>query len=169
VEYPGLANDLRPWRTAAVVASAVAALELLVLVVLGVALLAPPVADHARKAAAKRVFAPPAAPKKPKRPAVGKPRLARGDTSVLVLNGNGRTGAAAAEADRVRVTGHRIASVGDAPRRDYSRSLVMYRPGFAAEGRRLAKDLRIRIVGPLDGIGVRALSGAHAVVVVGDR
>jgi hypothetical protein len=86
---------------------------------------------------------------------------------VLVLNGNGRTGAAAVEAENVRAKGYRISSVGDAGRRDYRRSLVMYRPGFAAEGRRLAKDLHIRVVGPLDGIGRRAIAGAHVVVVVG--
>jgi hypothetical protein len=87
---------------------------------------------------------------------------------VLVLNGNGRTGAAASEADRVRAKGYRVASVGDAPRRDYTRSIVMYRPGFAADGRRLAKALGIKVVGPLDGMGLGALQGAHAVVVVGD-
>ena len=41
----------------------------------------------------------------------------------------------------------------DAPRHDYARSLVMFRPGFAPEARRLARDLKIRIVGPLDGLG----------------
>ena len=32
---------------------------------------------------------------------------------------------------------------------------------------RLARDLRIRIVGPLDGMTVRELLGAHVAVVVG--
>jgi hypothetical protein len=32
---------------------------------------------------------------------------------------------------------------------------------------RLARDLRIRIVGPLDGMNVRQLMGAHVAVVVG--
>jgi LytR cell envelope-related transcriptional attenuator len=172
VEHPGLATDLvRPWRTAAVVASAVAAVELVVLLVLGVALLAKPVAAHVRKAAEERVFAPPKVAKavKPKRRPVGAPRLRRGDIAVLVLNGNGRTGAAAVEADSVRAKGYRIAAVDDAPRRDYRRSLVMYRAGFAPEGQRLAKDLRIRVVGPLDGIGRRAMAGAHVVIVVGAR
>jgi hypothetical protein len=88
---------------------------------------------------------------------------------VLVLNGNGRNGAAAVEADRVRVKGYRIAAVGDAPHRGYTRSIVMFRKGFAGEAQRLARDLRIRIVGPLDGVRLRDLSGAHAVVVVGER
>jgi hypothetical protein len=168
VEHPGLANDLRPWRTAAVVASAVAAVELVVLLVLGVALVAKPVATQVRKHAERRVLAPIKNPR-PKQPKVGAPRLARGDTAVMILNGNGRTGAAATEADRVRTAGYQIASVGNAPRGNYTRTLVMYRPGFAAEGRRLARDMRIKIVGPLDGIGVGAIEGAHAVVVVGAR
>jgi hypothetical protein len=110
----------------------------------------------------------PVAVQKPKPQPLGAPKLAREDTAVLVLNGNGRTGAAASEADRVRAKGYRVASVGDAPRRDYTRSIVMYRPGFAADGRRLAKALGIKVVGPLDGMGLGALQGAHAVVVVGD-
>jgi hypothetical protein len=173
VEHPALANDIRPWRTAAVVASAVAVVELVVLLVIGVVLLAKPVAAEVKKQAAKRAFAPaPAAKattKRPKPRPVAAPKLRRGDTAVLVLNGNGRTGAAALQAERVRGKGYRIASVGDAPRRDYARSLVMFRAGFAGEAHRLARDLRIRIVGPLDGIGVRELDGAHAVVVIGMR
>ena len=43
----------------------------------------------------------------------------------------------------------------------------MYRKGFEGEGRRLARDLGIRIVGPLDGLRTSQLHGAHAVVVVG--
>lgn len=168
MQHPGIADDLvRPWRTAAVVASAVAAVELVVLLVVGIAFLAKPVSEHVRKAAEQRVLAPMEV-KRPKPAPVGAPKLAREDTAVLVLNGNGRTGAAASEAERVRAKGYRVASVGDAPRRDYTRSLVMYRPGYAADAKRLAKTLGIRIVGPLDGIGVGALQGAHAVVVVGD-
>jgi hypothetical protein len=43
----------------------------------------------------------------------------------------------------------------------------MYRPGHRGEAMRLARDLRIRIVGPLDGMSVRDLMGAHVAVVVG--
>jgi hypothetical protein len=43
----------------------------------------------------------------------------------------------------------------------------MYRAGFAPEALRLARDLGIRMVGPLDGIRSGQLGGAHAVVVVG--
>jgi hypothetical protein len=162
-----LVTDVRPWRTAAVVASAVAAVELVVLLVVGVALLAKPMAEHVKEAAVAHALAPPV--KKPRIVPVGSPSLARSETAVLVLNGNGRTGAASTAADRVRAKGYQVASVGDAPRRDYARSLVMFRPGFAPEAHRLARDLRISIVGPLDGLRPAALQGAHAVVVLGLR
>ena len=162
-----LVSDIRPWRTAAVVASAVAALELVVLLIVGVSLLAKPVAEKVKQAAVAQALAPPV--KKPRVLPVGSPKLDRSETAVLVLNGNGRTGAASVAADRVRAEGYQVASVGDAPRRDYARSVVMFRPGFAPEAHRLARDLRIRIVGPLDGLRPAALQGAHAVVVLGVR
>jgi len=174
VEHPIPAPDalVRPWRTATFVASAVAALELLVLMILGVAFIAKPVSDHVRRAAEAKALAPltPPAYHRPKvhRQVVGKPKLSRGATSVLVLNGSNRTGAAAAKADIVQRHGYRIASVGNAPRGgDYPRTIVMYRRGFAAEGKRLGRDLRVRVVAPLDGIKPSQLLGAHLVVILG--
>ena len=171
MEHPVLASDVRPWRTAAVIASAVAVVELLALLVIGLAMLAKPVAAEVKRQAAARAFAPAPVAKRPrpKPKPVPAPRLARSDTAILVLNGNGRNGAASLEADRVRVKGYRIAAVADAPRRDYARTLVMFRAGFAGEAHRLARDLRIRIVGPLDGVRTGSLQGAHAVIVVGAR
>ena len=87
--------------------------------------------------------------------------------TILVLNGNGRQGAAASAASRVSRHGYRIGGVANAPRSDFTRSLVMYRRGFEGEGRRLARDLGIRIVGPLDGLRASQLHGANAVLVVG--
>jgi hypothetical protein len=156
-----------PWRTATLVACGVAALELVVLLVLGVALLAEPVSRHVTKAAEQKVLAP--VVKKPEvKPAAGAPTLTRAQTSVLVLNGNGQPGAAATAAERVRGIGYTIGSVGNAPRADFTRSLVMYRPGHEAEGKRLARDLRLKIVGPLDGIKPRDLLGAHVALVIGE-
>ena len=43
----------------------------------------------------------------------------------------------------------------------------MYRRGFAAEGIRLAHDLHVKVVGPLDGLSPTALHGAQLVVVLG--
>jgi hypothetical protein len=84
----------------------------------------------------------------------------------MVLNGNGVSGAAHIAADKVRSRGYSIGEVGNAKRTDYMRSVVMYRPGYRGEALRLARDMRIKIVGPLDGLKVRDLMGAHVAVVV---
>jgi hypothetical protein len=156
-----------PWRTATLVASAVAAVELVVLVALGVALLADPVAQHVRKAAEQKVLAPVAKPKARPKAAVGAPELSRAETSVTVLNGNGRSGAAADAADSVRRFGYTIGTVGNAPRTDVSRTVVMYRGGYRPEAERLAQDLKVKIVGPLDGLRPADLLGAHVALVLG--
>ncbi len=156
-----------PWRTATLVASAVAALELVLLLVLAVMLLADPVSQHVRQAAEAKVFA----PVKPKPRAVvpvGKPKLSRARTSVIVLNGNGRAGAAASSADAVRRFGYTIGTVGNAPRTDFTRTLVMFRKGYRPEAVRLARDLNLKIVGPLDGLRPKDMLGAHVALVVGD-
>jgi hypothetical protein len=182
VDHPLPPHDdlVRPWRLATLVAATIAALELLLLVVVGGALIAKNAAEPARKRPAKaETHTATAAPSrartraKPKPPAqarkyiAAKPDLTRTKVAVLVLNGNGRQGAAAAAATRARVRGYRIRAVANAPRMDYPRSLVMFRRGFEGEGVRLARDLGIRSVGPLDGIQAGQLQGAHAVVVVG--
>jgi len=161
---------IQPWRTAALVAAAVAAVELLVLVVVGGALIAKPSTGTAARPVSRAAAAKTAqrnAPAKVLRAAAPTAHLARRKVMVLVLNGNGRQGAAASTASRVSRRGYRIGGVANAPRSDFTRSLVMYRKGFEGEGRRLAGDLGIRIVGPLDGLRTSQLHGAHAVVVVG--
>jgi hypothetical protein len=157
-----------PWRTATLVASAVAAVELVLLVVLAVMLLAEPVSQHVRQAAEAKVLAP-VKPKRPvpAKPQAGKPKLTRAQTSVIVLNGNGRTGAAASSADAIRRFGYTIGTVGNAPRSDFTRTLVMFRKGYRPEALRLAKDLGIKIVGPLDGLRGSDMMGAHVALVVG--
>jgi hypothetical protein len=161
-------SDVRiPWRTATLVASAVAAVELILVVVLGVALLAKPVSQHVKQAAEQKVFAP-AKPKPRVVAAVaGKPKLSRGETSVTVLNGNGRSGAAAEGAARVRAFGYTIGTVGNAPRSDYTRTIVMFRRGYRPEAERLAADLKLKIVGPLDGLRTADLMGGHVALVLG--
>ena len=94
-------------------------------------------------------------------------KLSRSQTSVIVLNGGGRTGAAAAEAQVVRRRGYVVARVGNASHMDYTHTLVMYRPGYGSEAARLARDLHIGVVSPLDGMRVGQLAGAHLVVVLG--
>ncbi len=43
----------------------------------------------------------------------------------------------------------------------------MYRPGRRPEAKRLAAEMGVSLVGPLDGIGPRQLQGAHVAVVLG--
>jgi hypothetical protein len=89
-------NDFR-WRTATMVVATIAALEFVVLAGAAIALLGNPLADHFGTSPAKAAPA-----RKPLRtkPLPTKPTLARSDTVVMVLNGNGRAGAAAAAAQR---------------------------------------------------------------------
>jgi hypothetical protein len=158
---------IRPWRTATLVASAVAAVELVIILVAGVVLVGKPLTEKMRDTARDRTLGGPVAVPT-KKPKIGSsvPRLKRVDISVLVLNGNGVPGAAHEAAARVRERGYSIGEVGNAKRTDYMRSVVMYRPGYRGEALRLARDLRIKIVGPLDGLTVRDLLGAHVAVVV---
>jgi hypothetical protein len=173
VDHPLRATASLPlsvWRTAAVVAILVAAVELILLVVAGVALLTgggSSAAPAHTGAAAKKTQTPARTPAKARSHASAAPKLARGKVRVVVLNGNGRPGAAAAAATRVRQHGYRIGKVGNAARMSYGRSIVMYRPGFEGEGRRLARDLGIRLVGPLDGMQASQLGGAQAVLILG--
>jgi LytR cell envelope-related transcriptional attenuator len=157
----------RSWRTATMVASAVAALELVLILILGVALLGKPLSERMRGAAQKHTLG--ITTKTVARPKIGSsaPSLARDETTVMILNGNGVAGAAHETASQVEAHGYPIGQVGNAKRTDFTRSVVMYRPGYRGEGLRLARDLRIRIVGPLDGMRTRDLMGAHVAVVVG--
>ena len=159
---------VRPWRTATLVATAVAALELVLILILGVALLGKPLSERMRDTAKQRSLGI-TTQAKPKKPKIGSsaPRLSRSETSVIVLNGNGVSGAAHTAASRVESRGYAISHVGNANRTDYTRTLVMYRPGYRGEALRLARDLRIRIVGPLDGMRPGQLLGAHVALVVG--
>lgn len=166
---------VRPWRTATIVASLVAAIELLVLIGIVAAFYGDPVLDWAQGAAeqssapSKKPEPQAAAAPQPSPPAAAPsaPRLSRAETSVLVLNGNGVSGAAAAAGEVVRGRGYLVASVGNASRSDYRRSVVMYRPGFAPEAARFARDLRVEIVSPLDGLRRKDLMGAHVAIVIG--
>jgi hypothetical protein len=157
-----------PWRTATLVACAIAAVELVLLLLLAVSLLAEPVARHVTQTAEAKAFAPVAPKRKATTTAATEPRLSRAQVSVIVLNGNGRTGAAASTAEQTRALGYTIGNVGNAPRSDYTRSLVMYRKGYAPEAQRLARDLKLKIVAPLDGLRPAELLGAHVAVVVGE-
>jgi hypothetical protein len=154
---------IRPWRRATIAVSAIAAIELIALAAIAVALLGNPLSTHLRETTAAagtpRVRTAQPAPAQ-------KAALSRADTSVMILNGGGRAGAAHAAADRVSAHGYQLGQIGNAAG-DTPRTLVMYRPGYAAEGARLGRDLHVRIVRPLDGMSTTQLLGAHLVLIMG--
>jgi len=169
-------DAIRPWRIVAIVAMGIAAAELIVLVVGGFAVLGHSMAREAKRTAVRTPTRPAARPKpaavhtampKPKKKPAGRPHLTPAQLSVMVMNGNGRTGAAGLEANLVRARGYGVGDLGNAKRSDYTRSVVMYKPGFAPEAARLAHDLGISLVSPLDGMKASELGGSQLVVVVG--
>jgi len=165
---------VQPWQRATVLLALVAAFELVLLIVAGGALLVKPGAQHHRGAAkqapataapTKQTTASRAAPVEHAKPVAAE--LPRGKVKLVVLNGNGRQGAAASAAAQVRHRGYRIGLVGNAPSSDYPQSIVMYRRGFEGEGRRLARDLGVKVVSPIDGMKPAQLHGAQAVLILG--
>jgi hypothetical protein len=86
---------------------------------------------------------------------------------VLVLNGDGVAGAAGRTAAALHRRGYPIAGVANAVHENYPRTLILYRPGYRAEGLRLAHQMGVRVVGPLDGVAVRSLHGGDLAVILG--
>jgi len=164
---------VRPWRTATLVASLVAAIELVLLVGAALLLLAKPLAHavqhHAEAAALAPAASKKAAPIVHRVKKVAAPKHLRSHTGVFVLNGNGRNGAASAAASKISGLGYDVPGKGNATRSDYATSVVMYRRGWEPEGVRLAHELHVKVVGPLDGISSSSLHGAQLVVVLGAR
>ena len=162
---------IRPWRTATLVASLVAAVELVLLLGAGFLLLAKPLAHAMQKHATATAFAP--AKKHTVTPVVRKqapialPKLLRSQTGVFVFNGNGRSGAASSEAAKLSNLNYLVPGTGNAKRQDYATTVVMFKEGFQAEGARLARDLHVKVVGPLDGLAPSALRGAQLAIVLG--
>jgi hypothetical protein len=163
IEHPHAHDLVRSWRRATIAVTAIAAIELIALAGVAVALLGNPLARHLSESAAaagtprKRAEVPPPAKK---------PILPREDISVMVLNGNGQAGAAHAAADKVGKHGYLVGNVGNAAGSS-PRTLVMYRTGYAAEGKRLAHDLHVRVARPLDGMRPSQLLGSHLVLILG--
>jgi hypothetical protein len=173
VDTPLTAPDalIRPWRTATLVASLVAAVELVLLLAAGFLLLAKPLAHAMQKNAAATAFGPvtthTSAPVIHKQAPIGLPKLLRSQTGVFVFNGNGRSGAASSEAGKLSNLNYQVPGTGNAKRQDYATTVVMFKKGFHAEGVRLARDLGVKIVGPLDGLTPSALHGAQLAIVLG--
>ena len=165
---------IRPWRTATMVASLVAAVELILLIVAAILILAKPLAHAMQHHAEAAAFAPAKKHVAPVKKARAKvhvpaPKLLRSETGVFVFNGNGRSGAASSAASKLSTIGYRIRGTGNAKRQDYATTAVMYRPGYEGDGLRLARSLHVKVVGPLDGIRAAALHGGQIAVVLGAR
>ena len=158
--------DAARWRTATIVACAVAALEL-------------GAAGRDRRHRPRQVGRPPR-PGRGDREGRGRPADPEGDAARRTeARARGRrtcssstAAASPAQPERRRTGCARAAtrSRASATRRSSRRStrtLVMYRRGYRAEAARLARDAHTRIVSPLDGMRRSALMGAQVVLVVG--
>jgi cytoskeletal protein RodZ len=180
MELPSNLAPENPWRSTALVASGVAALELFVLVILAFAIFVKPMlsnepstaAEPQKKATATKSTT--AAPAKSSATKTSTPAkaakdvpVARTQTKVLILNGNGRSGAASEKASWVMTKGYPVVATTNASRTDFARSLVMYKPGFEAEAKRFGKDFQVSRVIPLDGMKKSELQGAAVVLIIG--
>jgi hypothetical protein len=145
------------WRTGTLVVCAIVALQVVLLVIVVKGLASTDSPARADRATAHH---------KVGRPEPKTPTLPRTRTRILVLNGNGIAGAAAAESDRLLARGYKVSGTGNAAQ-SYGQSVVLYRPGKLPEAKRLAADESIPLVGPLDGITPRELHGARLVIVLG--
>ena len=179
MDHPVEYEPLQPWRIAAMVATGIAAVELFILLLIGFLVGAKAFSDKtetATIAAIKREVPkaaqtqassgqqkPAEASQKKEAPKV----LPRGRTSVVILNGNGIPGAAAVNADKAHSLHYVITATGNAPSTDFARSMVMFRPGFKPAAQRLAKDMGVKAVTPLDGITKGDLQGAQLALIVG--
>jgi LytR cell envelope-related transcriptional attenuator len=163
-----------PWRSATLIAVAIALLELVGLIFSGALLLARSTPHHRTATTAAKPQSEPTvahtrrhvAPVKRVRVAVH-PLRARAQVRVLVLNGNGHQGAAHTEAARLQGLGYLIGGATNAARHDYARSMVMFVPGWQKEAQRLARETGIRLVAPVDGITSATLRGSRVVVLLG--
>jgi LytR cell envelope-related transcriptional attenuator len=175
VEFPVTLPSSPDWRRAALAAAVLAAVELVVLVILAVGAFGLPFAEERRREALASSGAQTGhrdsgvASADSGRKGVPTPRQTRSETSVVVLNGNGITGAADLAAAPVRKQQYILTATGNAPRSDFRRTLVMYRPGFEGEAHRLARDVGAERVAPLDGLRGADLLGAQLALIVGRK
>jgi len=178
MDHPVEYEPLQPWRIAAMVATGIAAVELFILLLIGFLVGARAFSDKtetATIAAIKREVPqaaqtqaseqqkPADASQKKEAPKV----LPRWRTSVVILNGNGIPGAAAVNADKAHSLHYVITATGNAPSTGFARSMVMFRPGLKTAAQRLAKDMGVKAVTPLDGITKSDLQCAQLALIIG--
>jgi hypothetical protein len=95
------------------------------------------------------------------------PLRPRARVSVLVLNGNGTSGVAGTTATHLLGRGYHSATATNAAVDNYATSLVLYRPGWEGEAKRLAHDAGIRVVAALDGRWPAGSGRDQLVVILG--
>jgi LytR_cpsA_psr family/LytR cell envelope-related transcriptional attenuator len=96
-------------------------------------------------------------------PALSSGATAPADTEVTILNALGTTGLAATTATRLRGSGYRIATVGNAPSADLPRSQIAYAPGRLSDAQALANTL----IGGARLIEDPTLTAPHLTLVLG--
>jgi len=179
MDHPVEYEPFQPWRIAAMVATGIAAVELFILLLIGflvgakafsdktetatIAAIKREVPQSAQTQSSEQKPADASQKKKEKVPKV----LPRGRTSVVILNGNGIPGAAAVNADKAHSLHYVITATANAPSTGFARSMVMFRPGFKPAAQRLAKDMGVKVVTPLDGITKGDLQGAQLALIIG--
>ena len=142
-----------PWRLAALVASGLA-----------LAILGGLVLTHGTAGTHPSSASGPVQKRQPEIPLRPRSRI-----SVLVLNGNGVSGAAGGLATDLLARGYRHAIPTDAPSLDYARSFVLFRPGWQREAERLAREARIPAVAPLDGRVAPRYASVPLVLILGSN
>jgi hypothetical protein len=89
-----------------------------------------------------------------------------GDVDVAVLNGTSAPGLAAKVGDDVRVNGFKLGTVTNS-REQFDQTVVMYAPGQQRAAKKVAHDLGVKPVQPIDRQTEQAAGGADVVVIAG--
>jgi hypothetical protein len=89
-----------------------------------------------------------------------------GDVDVAVLNGTSAPGLAAKVGDDVRVNGFKLGTVTNS-RDQFDQTVVMYGPGQQRAAQKVAHDLGVKPVQPIDRQTEQTADGADVVVIAG--
>jgi hypothetical protein len=89
-----------------------------------------------------------------------------GDVEVAVLNGTSVPGLAAKVGDDVRVNGFQLGAVTNSSHQ-FDQTVVMYEPGQERAAKKVANDLGVKPVQPINRQTERAADGADVVVIAG--
>jgi LytR cell envelope-related transcriptional attenuator len=89
-----------------------------------------------------------------------------GDVEVAVLNGTSAPGLAAKVGDDVRVNGFNLGTVTNS-RDQFDQTVVMYEPGQQRAAKKVAHDLGVKPVQPIDRQTEQTAGGANVVVIAG--